>query len=99
MDEKDENGNLACSKKHCEGVEVPTKDELVALNALREIKNRVRDIKTMLSELSPIDNKVEEILELEEEMKRLRAEWEEWEKRKEEAARQRMILLGHEEES
>ena len=66
---------------------------------MRKIKNRVRDIKTMLSELSPIDNKGEEILELEEEMKRLRAEWAEWEKRKEEAARQRMILLGHEEES
>jgi len=97
MNEKDENGNLACAKKNCKGAEVPTKDELEALNALREIKNRVRDIKTMLSELSPIDNKGEEILELEEEMKRLRAEWERWEKRKEGSARQRMILLGHEE--
>ncbi len=81
------------------GIEVPTEDELVALNAMKSIKARVRDLKMRLVEISASgrDEKAGEILKLEKEMAQLRDEWHEWEVNKEKAARERMILLGHEE--
>jgi hypothetical protein len=81
----------------CHKVEVPSDDEVVALEAMRTIKDRVREIKRDIFDLS--DNERDETYrkELENEMIRLRAEWKEWEKKREEAAKVRMILLGHEE--
>ena len=85
----------------CKGVEVPSRDEIEALEAMRIIKDRVRDLKKEISDLSPpnSDKSAQRKFELEKELARLKAEWNEWEVRRKEAARARMILLGHEEVS
>jgi hypothetical protein len=82
----------------CKKTEVPSEDEVVALNAMRAIKERVRQLKTRLSEMSSSNRDEEkgEALALEEQMEELKAEWNEWEKKRKKAAKERMILLGHE---
>ncbi|MGD9321215.1 MAG: hypothetical protein PVH99_14680 [Desulfobacteraceae bacterium] len=82
----------------CKKMEVPSEDELVALNAMRAIKERVRQLKTRLSEMSSSNRDEEkgEALALEEQMEELKAEWNEWEEKRKKAAKERMILLGHE---
>lgn len=98
---KDNRENLGECTSSCQPIQVPTEDELTALNALRTIKDRVREIKTRLSEISPAnrDEDAKEVLDLEKEMARLKQEWKDWEKRRDMAAKERMILLGHEEAS
>jgi len=83
----------------CKKVEVPSEDELEALNAMRAIKTRVRDLKKRLSELSSPneDEKGEEASALKKEMAKLKSDWDVWEKKRKKAAKERMILLGHEE--
>ena len=82
----------------CKKTEVPSEDEVVALNAMRAIKERVRQLKTRLSEMSSSkrDEEKGEALALEEQMEELKAEWNEWEEKRKKAAKERMILLGHE---
>ena len=82
----------------CKKMEVPSEDEVVALNAMRAIKERVRQLKTRLSEMSSSNRDEEkgEALALEEQMEELKAEWNEWEEKRKKAAKERMILLGHE---
>jgi predicted RNase H-like nuclease (RuvC/YqgF family) len=83
--------------KGCQKVEVPTEDELQALNAMRDIKEKVRGLKKEISHLaSGTRGKNDEIAHLEKEIERLKKEWQEWEEKRREAARMRMILLGHE---
>ena len=95
---KKENINNGCDSKRCKPIEVPTEDELVALNAMRTIKDRSKEVKR-LSEISCLngDENAGKILELEREMEQLKAEWKKWEEKRKEATRERMILLGHEE--
>lgn len=98
MVRKGENGETNEFSKYCRGVQVPSEDEVVALNAMRNIKGRVRELKKRLSLLSSSgrDEHVEEIAALDKEMNRLKAEWNGWEERRKNAASERMILLGHE---
>ena len=86
----------ACDRA-CKPLSVPTDKERIALNAMRRIKDRVRVIKKRLSEMALSDSNhgSEERLNLETEMTKLKGEWEEWEKKREEAEKERMILLGH----
>ena len=88
----------ACSTS-CRKVEVPTQEEVEALNAMREVKERARSLKRRLSEISAsqADRDLGERSRLEREILQLKSEWEALEKRRKEAARKRMILLGHEE--
>jgi predicted RNase H-like nuclease (RuvC/YqgF family) len=87
---------VSCGKG-CQKVEVPTEDELQALNAMRDIKEKVRGLKKKISRLaSGTRDKNDEIAHLEKEMERLKKEWQEWEEKRREAAKMRMILLGHE---
>ena len=86
---RDDIENPTECNKSCKGSEVPAEDELVALNAMRAIKDRVRDLKKR------IDGNAESMRDLEREMAQLKAEWNEWGKKRKEAARKRMILLGH----
>ena len=83
----------------CKKMEVPSEDEVEALNAMRAIKERVGDLKTRLSEISSSNRDVgkSEALALEQKMEKLKAEWNEWEGKRKKAAKERMILLGHEE--
>jgi predicted nucleic acid-binding Zn-ribbon protein len=88
---------MSCGKG-CQKVEVPTEDELRALNAMREIKERVRELSKKISHLeSNSEGKSKEIVRIQGEVERLKEEWKEWEEKRKEAARVRMILLGHEE--
>jgi chromosome segregation ATPase len=83
----------------CKKMEVPSEDEVVALKAMRAIKERVRDLKTRLSEISSSnrDEHKGEALALKQKMEKLKAEWNEWEEKRKRAAKERMIFLGHEE--
>jgi chromosome segregation ATPase len=81
----------------CQRIEVPSREEVEALNAMREIKKKVRELNKAISPLStnrPGEKAALQRLELE--MERLKEDWKEWEQKRKEAARVRMILLGHE---
>ena len=95
----DQIDELSLCETACKQVEVPTEDEVEALNAMREIKERVRSIKGRISKLSTAReaSNIEERSRLEKEMAQLKSEWEKLEERRNEAARERMVLLGHEE--
>jgi hypothetical protein len=86
---------LECDKSSCKPIEIPTDDEVRAPNALRDIKSRVRKLKEiMMNEFT--DNSLStDKIRAESELLQLKKEWEEWEKKKEAAARERMIALGH----
>jgi hypothetical protein len=96
---KKENINFSCDSKSCKPIEVPTEDEVVALNAMRTIKDRSKEIKKRISAISSLEGEgnTDEVSKLEREMAELKAEWTEWEEKRKDAARERMILLGHEE--
>jgi hypothetical protein len=81
----------------CRRMDVPSEEEVEALNAMREIKKRVRELRRAVSHPcsnQPAQNEGPQPLELE--MERLKKEWKDWEEKRKEAARIRMILLGHE---
>ena len=93
----DVNGNEGNCSKGCQRVEVPTEDEIEALKAMREIKDKVRQLTKKISEFSLHSRgKKEEIERLEREVEHLKREWKGWEEKRKEAARVRMVLLGHE---
>ena len=81
----------------CQQVEVPSEEEVAALNEMRSIRNYARDLKKRLSEISPSANQADagEVNRLEAELKQLKEEWQRWKQKKEDAAKKRMILLGH----
>jgi len=84
----------------CPGkLEVPTPEEREALSAMRSIKERVRVLKKRLTALngSIRNDNAGEISDIEQELARLKKDWNKWEKRRQKAARERMIYLGHEE--
>jgi hypothetical protein len=97
MNEAESGGPGECGLL-CGDKKVPSDDELVALNAMRGIKNRVRDLKRRLTEISSCrgEEHTEEIAAIEKEMAQLKVEWNAYEKRRKKAAKERMIRLGHE---
>jgi len=98
MDSGGQKNEAKMCQKSCGNIQVPTEDEVAALNAMRDIKVRVREIKKRLSEISGSkkteDSHVRSALE--KEMAQLRESWHEWEKKRKAAANLRMVLLGHE---
>ena len=84
----------------CQGkLQVPTEQEKEALAAMKSIKESVRALKKRLTALkaSGRDETTGEILELEKELAHLKVDWDKWEQKRQKAAKERMILLGHEE--
>lgn len=84
----------------CQGkVEVPTEKEREALAAMKSIKESVRALKKRLAVLkaSGRNETTGEIQELEKELAHLKVDWDKWEQKRQKAAKERMILLGHEE--
>jgi FtsZ-binding cell division protein ZapB len=82
----------------CTGsVEVPTRREQEALNRLKAIKTRVRELKQARGERGGDAFADQRRDAIERELHHLKQEWNHWEEEKKEAARERMILLGHEE--
>ena len=84
----------------CPGkLEVPTPAEKEALDKMRDIKERVRPLKSRLAALkySGHDEGDPEIFELNNELSCLKNEWDKWEQIRQKAAKERMVFLGHEE--
>lgn len=93
-DKTDLNDSLPIAS--CPGkIELPTPKERECLNAMRAIKDRVREIKKILRACLP--NDPEKIKNLEQNLKVLKEQWDRWEKSWQAAVRERMIYLGHEE--
>jgi len=90
-----ENQNRSCPGK----MEVPTEKETEALGAMKSIKEQVRALKKRLASLNASDSneEVDEILTKENELVRLKVDWNRWEEKRKAAAKERMIILGHEE--
>lgn len=86
-------------KKLCKGIELPSDNEVEALGAMRALKLRVREIKKEISEISQNKDKdgAGSITVLENELMALKREWNRLEEKRRNAARERMILLGHDE--
>lgn len=77
---------------------VPSDGEVEALKALKSIKEQLRSARSRLKfsgagPESADDRRTESV---EAEIARLKREWDAWETRRKAAARERMILLGHE---
>jgi hypothetical protein len=99
MDEKDISFEMA-ELPSCPGkLEVPTPAEKEALDKMRDIKERVRPLKSRMAALkdSGHDEGALEISELEKELSHLKNEWDKWEQKRQKAAKERMVFLGHEE--
>lgn len=96
---KDITENHEACRSTCGKTEVPSDDEMRALNAMRGIKEQVRTLKKQLSEISSTKENSKGALGkgLEEEMMQLRERWREWEEKRKKAAVERMVRLGHEE--
>jgi hypothetical protein len=91
-------GQVCGSKSLCGGIEVPSDDELVALNAMRSLREKAKTIREKMDQLERnggVGDRSERV-RMRQELDRLRMEWREWEKKKNRAARERMTLLGHE---
>lgn len=94
MAKKDESKTDAPSS--CPGkLQVPTEEEKEALDAMKSIKERVRALKKRLTGPG-LDETTGERQALEKELAHLKVEWDEWEQKRQKAAKERMILLGHE---
>lgn len=100
MEGKSDQRKDACSKS-CGKVEVPSEEELHALNAMRSIKEEVRKLKSRLKEISfgAGEEQQGKREALEKALEELKSEWEAWERKRKRAAHERMVLLGHEEAS
>ena len=86
---------LDWKKNNCKPMEIPTDDEVKALNSLRKIKKRVRELKRELSFMASDASSYEQKIRIDRELADLKIEWEVWAKKRDEAARARMIALGH----
>jgi hypothetical protein len=95
---KNEDYRCVCTG-HCGEIQVPTEDERVALNAMRSIREKARELKEKMACCASKEAGGEgsEILGMRARLDELRREWRAWESKKDMAARERMILLGHEE--
>ncbi len=83
----------------CTGkLEIPTPREQEALARLKSIKERVRVLKAALSSSKANDQPqlFETISNAEKELALLKEDWETWEAERKAAAKERMIILGHE---
>jgi hypothetical protein len=87
----------ACAHS-CKKLDVPTDEEVCALNELRCIKDKVRELKRKISDLSAglVAGTRDDLMILENEMADLKDQWLSWEEKRQQAARERMIILGHE---
>ncbi|MBN1104837.1 MAG: hypothetical protein JXL84_15575 [Deltaproteobacteria bacterium] len=98
MNKKDEEQESCGCGNFCGGIDVPTEAERVALDGMRSVRNEAKALKEKMARIEKegsAEEKAERDL-VRREIDRLRSEWQEWEKKREEAAKERMILLGHE---
>ena len=83
----------------CSGDFVPlTRDEEAILARMRQVKTQVADVKHEIRHLEGSANgeSLEQLGERKQRLEALRCEWQELDRQRQEAARFRMQLLGHE---
>ena len=82
---------------HCKGVQVPTDKEVAVLNAIRSLKEEAKVVKKKMEAIKSSEKHTggESLASLQGKMALFRKEWEALDKKREEAARERMIVLGH----
>ena len=88
----------ACQQS-CKKIDVPTEEEVAALNQLRSIKDRLRQLRKQISDVSAglvAGATREDLVLLESQVAELKEEWLVWEDKRQQAARDRMMILGHE---
>jgi len=75
-------GKSACVHS-CKKIDVPTEDEVCALNELRCIKERVRELKKKISDLSAglVAGTRDDLMIMEKEMADLKEAWLSWKKK------------------
>ena len=90
---------LEDTERTCSGqLEVPTPREQKALAAMRTIKEAVKPLKERLASLQePGQGEGDEAVNVKAELARLKMDWDRWESERKAAAKERMIILGHEE--
>ena len=83
----------------CPGqLEIPTPREQKALAAMRAIKEAVKPLKDRLASLQDsAQGEGDEAVDVRAELARLKMDWDRWEAERKAAAKERMIILGHEE--
>lgn len=86
----------------CSPKELVIKEEEEALAVLRDLKKQVHSRKARIAELkqelvgdSQNAEMKNELKKCEEKLKELRVQWDEWDKKRQEATRQKLIRLGH----
>ncbi|MBW1804073.1 MAG: hypothetical protein JRJ85_25480 [Deltaproteobacteria bacterium] len=84
----------------CRGVQVPSEDEIVVLRAMRQVKGQSKVLKEKMAQLESSIREADKplLIEIEEELAELKEEWKHLEEKRKATARERMILLGHEEQ-
>ena len=95
-------GTALPTAQECPGkVQIPTKREQKALARMKSIKERVRELKRMIRVMQEDDpeKNFAAISQANEELLHLKVEWKKWETERQQAASERMILLGHEKPS
>ena len=93
-------GDKTVCQQSCKKIDVPTDEEVNALNQLRSIKERLRKTRKQISDLGAglVEGGTrEDLMLLENQMADLKEEWLAWEEKRQQAARERMLILGHEE--
>ena len=97
--EKDKKEQALECNNLCKGVQVPTEDEMVVLKAMRHVKGQTKVLKEKRAQLEPSKREADKhlLIEIEEELAGLKREWKHLEAKRKATARERMILLGHEE--
>lgn len=82
----------------CAGqLEIPTPREQKALAAMRAVKEQVKPLKERLAALEKAgQGSGGEAMTVREELARLKKDWDAWETERKAAAKERMIILGHE---
>jgi hypothetical protein len=82
----------------CPGtVEIPSREEKECLGQMKAIKERVRDLKALAKSMegSSENDRGEMLQKVETELRNLKRQWDDWEKKRLKAEKERMILLGH----
>jgi hypothetical protein len=82
----------------CGQMQIPSEEEMAALNVMREIKREVRSLKQHMRAIQEDAGNLRDTGELQKRIELLRTEWNRWEEKRKAAAKTRMILLGHEKE-
>ena len=100
MAKNDESRQTYSASSTCTGkIRIPTEAETMILAEMKSIKGQVRELKRRLNQLTASGSceNAHEAKELKQALARFKEEWEKLDRKRQVAARERMIQLRHEE--